>query len=103
MSKLLDIDVYRSIGITILVVLLFSCLPQSTTRQEFNREKTVITRYHVYENKRELQKVTGKKSGQAVWSPNDQICDVYLVRWDFESTGHEIHHCLYGSFHKEKH
>lgn len=26
-------------------------------------------------------------------------CEIYVVRWDFETIGHELTHCMHGSFH----
>lgn len=43
--------------------------------------------------------------GFAVWSPNDLKCDIYYVtpkyvdRVPMNTMGHELAHCIYGSFH----
>lgn len=27
------------------------------------------------------------------------FCRIYVLKWDFDTTGHELHHCMTGSFH----
>lgn len=61
-------------------------------------EVTVIT----YKNKQEAMAALGGRRGMAVWSPNDNKCTIHFVAGDMETAGHELHHCLYGSFHLEE-
>lgn len=50
--------------------------------------------------------VSDNIAGFAVWSPNDLKCDIYYVapkyvdREPMATIGHEMSHCIYGSFHK---
>lgn len=65
-------------------------------------QKTEIElKINVYDTEEQLKREVGDKLGQAIWSPNDNKCEIWIVKWDMKTTGHELHHCMYGSFHKE--
>lgn len=87
---------------TVLLLSLFSCSKKEPVYvQEFDKPEIQL-RLHAYDSRRELEKVIGnERLAMAVWSPNDNICDVYFMRWDFESLGHEVTHCQHGTFHPE--
>jgi hypothetical protein len=81
-------------------LVLLGCDNAPERTKELNRS-VIELRVHSYPSKSELQKVIGKRTGMAKWSPNDNICDIYIVDWDFSTAGHELHHCMYGRFHAE--
>jgi len=60
-------------------------------------ELTVVTYHH----KDAIMRALEGRIGMAVWSPNDNKCEVHFVAGDMVTAGHELHHCLYGSFHEE--
>lgn len=62
-----------------------------------NIELTIIT----YKNVKEAAEALDGRRGMAVWSPNDNKCTVHFVAGDMYTAGHELHHCIYGSFHLE--
>jgi len=67
-------------------------------------QKTEIElKINVYDTEEQLQREVGDKIGQARWSPDDNKCEIWIVKWDMETAGHELHHCMFGSFHKEQH
>lgn len=79
-----------------------SCTPPTARLYELPiLNGTSVITFHEYKNKQQLQRVIGQKSGQAVWSPNDNKCDVYFVAGDFTTLGHEVYHCYKGAFHEE--
>jgi hypothetical protein len=82
------------------LLLLDGCDKYPKPNKELDR-KEIVLKVHSFSSKSELQRVIGKRSGMAKWSPDDNICDIYIVDWDFNTAGHELHHCMYGSFHAE--
>jgi hypothetical protein len=41
--------------------------------------------------------------GLSTWMVNENICNIFVImgEGEFETWGHELAHCLYGTFHKE--
>ncbi len=75
--------------------------PKPKYTQEFDRQEVQL-RLHAFDSRASLERIiTKKRKAMAVWSPDDNICDVYFMRWDFESLGHEVTHCQHGAFHPE--
>lgn len=48
-----------------------------------------------------LEKRIGKKSGEARWFVEDNVCSIDFKGNDYETAGHELRHCLDGAFHHE--
>lgn len=104
----------RGLLITLMsaVLLLAAC---SGEKQEPEYERTQIELHvHLFDTERELNDHVNKsykvspatRSGFAKWWKPDpkNECHVYLVRGlkaQERNYGHELQHCIYGSFHKE--
>lgn len=87
----------------IMLLLFVSCKPQHQKLYELPAINPVaeIT-FHEFNSRKELEAVIGShKLGQAVWSPQDNKCDVYFLAGDFQTLGHEVYHCYKGTFHEE--
>ena len=65
---------------------------------------------HAYKNRAELIRNTQEyhtqhERGLAVWNKSGGRCHIYVVRpkkvndKEFETWGHELAHCVYGTFH----
>lgn len=63
--------------------------------------KTIELTIVIYSSEREAVQELDGRVGMAVWSPNDNKCTVHFAAGDMETAGHELHHCVYGSFHSE--
>lgn len=68
-----------------------------------NPERTEIQVFvHLYQDNVELQKVIGtRRYALSKWSPNDNRCDIWVKQGDTKSLGHEMQHCIFGSWHPE--
>ncbi len=94
-----------------LIVLIFLVGCSQEPKQDLNREGVeLLITVHVYDNKQELLEATKKynttkEAGLAVWNNIDNKCDIYVVRPksrnsnEHQTWGHELSHCVYGSFH----
>ena len=65
---------------------------------------------HTYKNRKALIEATTKygtqdEIGLAVWNNKNNKCDIYVLEvksknsQQLETWGHELSHCVYGSFH----
>lgn len=102
----------RLLFISLIVLLLGSCLGE---KQEAEYERTKIELHvHLFDNKQKLSSYVNEnfevvevtRSGFARWWKDDpkNECHIYVVRGlsrEENSYGHELQHCIYGSFHKE--
>jgi len=97
-----------------LFVFLVSCTPNNNKMlKDFNREGQVLQiTVHVYKNQKNLLKATKKYNstnqiGLAVWNNKDNNCDIFVIKPSGiksnqdETWGHELRHCVYGTYHKE--
>ena len=101
------------------LLLLTSCEKPTPIDKEFDKtgESLVITVY-TYKNEQQLTRALIAKNeelntetpypdklreGWAAW--NKYSCDIHILEprhmRDFETLGHEMAHCLYGTYHKE--
>lgn len=95
----------------IVVLALFICGCSSTGFNPSMERNEVVIKYHIFKTQQELNSAAkmpnNSLQGQAVYSPNDNICDVYLTTERapkassafMKLLGHEVMHCLYGDFH----
>lgn len=92
--------------ITCTTLIISGCKGQVIDK-EFNREGEKLTVTVIYSNK--IEEVAWKYEkglmGQALYSPNDNICDIIInskiSKSEQQKTlGHEVMHCLYGDYHK---
>jgi hypothetical protein len=89
-------------ALSLSLVSLYGCEPVPSRFASMPIERPVVElHYHEFKTLSELQSVIGNRTGKAVWSPNDNRCDIYFVAGDFETIGHEAYHCFKGSFHEE--
>jgi len=80
---------------------------------DFDKEsQELLITVHVYKNQKSLIKGTAKYNtkhqvGLTVWNNIDNKCDIHVIRpkniesLHDETWGHELRHCVYGTFHKE--
>lgn len=112
------IDLIKHVTLTIILPLviiltIIGCSesePKVKPQRNYEGKPLVIT-VHAFDSKKKLIKATKDygtvhQAGLAVWSPDDNKCDVYVLRSKkadsnrYNTWGHELGHCLYGSFHK---
>lgn len=92
------------LAVLIVTSLLLVRCSDSTSYKHYNLpaiNPTAEITFHEYKNIHEFQKEHGNRTGKAVWSPNDNRCDVYFVAGDLSTLGHEAYHCFKGAFHEE--
>lgn len=78
---------------------LIACMENSP---KFNKTTKVIELHvQTYATRAEALKSLEGRRGIAIWSPGDNKCEISFVAGDMETAGHELHHCIYGSFHPE--
>lgn len=82
----------------------------SFIKPEFVKDEMVI-RVHVFDNKKDLHEAIQKYNpkdlqwvaGLSVFSPDDNRCDIYVLKIrkesDLDTWGHELAHCKYGRWH----
>jgi hypothetical protein len=97
----------------VLILSLVSC-GKPPLQEDLNREnQTLQIRFISFSNEQQL--IEGLRSkgynvpnallGFSIWSPNDNQCTVYHVTPKYtddermNTLGHEVAHCIYGSFH----
>lgn len=85
---------------------LVGCDQRSTYEQKLDTavpERTeILVKVHLYQSSAELEKVAGThRFAMSKWSPNDNICDIWVKQGDTKSLGHEMQHCIFGSWHPE--
>jgi hypothetical protein len=96
-----------------LVVSLISC-GKPPMEKDLNRENEILE-IHFHAFKDEKSMITHLRNegydtpdnllGFSIWSPQDNNCDVYYVTprgvddRNMLTLGHEVAHCIYGSFH----
>lgn len=103
-----------------ILILLFGCDQGGEVNKDFDRtgasQKITV---HVYETKSEMQKakadaVNSRKEpallGWSEWSPSEPEwgCHIHVVKLkgdkdtsQMKTWGHELAHCMYGSYHAE--
>lgn len=99
-------------AILFLCLIASGCAGNPVIKKEFDREGEVLNvTIKTYQGERRFKNAvrnyTRGKSGEAVYSPDDNVCEISLVRdlnikvdEDFTSAlGHELMHCLYGDYH----
>lgn len=97
--------------ILILAMYLSACSdepkPKYTTQFDDISINLVVNSYDSYRELREalesedVDVLPGHKGYAYVKRVNGiNRCTIYVVKWDFKTTGHELHHCMTGSFHK---
>lgn len=86
------------------LVILSACSEQID--KEFNREgeKLSITTIFSDNMKRDVWKYDEGIMGQALYSPNDNVCEIIIssklsIGEQQKTLGHELMHCLYGDYH----
>lgn len=92
------------------LVTTFSLLTLACSEQvdkEFNREgeQLSITTTFSDNMKRDVWKHEEGIMGQALYSPNDNVCEIIIssklsIGEQQKTLGHELMHCLYGDYHK---
>jgi hypothetical protein len=102
------------LGFAIAAFLIVACgerKPNIVKQLDREGKPTIVT-VHFYENERELKQAMQRYNppeglqGMAIWSESDAVCTIHTLavkRVDDEATrtlGHEMLHCIYGSFHK---
>lgn len=100
----------------IFVLFLLSCGDdKKSLLEDFNKEKQeLVITVKAFDNQRALLKAIksdgfGEKNrlGMTVWNNIDNECVIYVIRPKhqdsarFTTWGHELGHCVYGTFHKE--
>lgn len=82
---------------------------------DFDRsgQQLLITIYYA-KNKQQLDQLVmqhkkrqldPRQSGAAYWSNSDNVCQVFVIKpkrdaaYEMAPVGHEVHHCVTGSFH----
>ena len=102
----------KTLIILMITLMIISCSDSSKNiSKEFNKEKkplsiTVITMKSTNEMRRKVWKYKEGIQGQALYSPNDNRCEIIIYepkKVDDEATltlGHELMHCLYGDYHE---
>lgn len=87
----------------ILLLVFVGCKPKTQQLYEMPAINPVAeVTFHEFKTRKELEAVIGShRLGKAVWSPQDNKCDVYFLAGDFATLGHEVYHCYKGSFHEE--
>ena len=105
--------------ITILLSIIAGCNPAPNIDKSFDRSGQVMEIVvHTHTSQKVMYDAlylrTGinyKESGLqglAIWSNSDNLCEVYIVEpkrindINSNTLGHEMLHCLYGTYHKEK-
>lgn len=96
------------------IIALTSCIDNKTpVLEDFNREGEVLNiTVKVYSDQKALLKSTEAYNtttqvGLTVWSNSDNNCTIHVIKSDYikskqdETWGHELRHCVYGTFHKE--
>lgn len=91
---------------------LFSCTDSNKImKEDFDRtgqELRIVV--HTYPNQKALIRATSKygstyEVGMAVWSKSDNLCEIHVIEAryqedkQFETWGHELAHCVHGTFH----
>lgn len=96
---------YKSLGIVLSLSLLSACT--DPVDKEFNREgeQLSITTTFSENMKRDVWKYEEGIMGQALYSPNDNVCNIIIsdklsTSEQQRTLGHEVMHCLYGDYHK---
>lgn len=101
-----------------LMLLTFSMLAitcNAATPTEFDRSgQQLLITIHYAKDKHQLDQLVMQikkfqmdeaQSGAAFWSPNDNICEVFVIRprphraYEMATLGHEVYHCTNGKFH----
>lgn len=96
----------RKLAALALALALVGCDQRSTYEKSLETAKPERTEIqvvvHLYQNTAELEKVVGThRFAMSKWSPNDNRCDIYVKQGDTKSLGHEMQHCIFGSWHPE--
>lgn len=97
---------------TVCVFFIYGCSEGTVNNEvkgDLNRVDTPLEiTVHVFDNQYALKKATEKykttkQVGFTVWTLTDNTCHIYVVkgRKQFETWGHELAHCVYGTFHEE--
>lgn len=94
----------------LILILTFLILPISAICNEFKQIDLTVT---IFKNENRMKKAikqrgkefNGDIKGFAIFSPNDNKCEVFVLFSERERLfeqilGHEIRHCIYGNFHK---
>lgn len=103
---------------TALTVILSACLTfgiGAVAASEFDRSgQPLLITIHYAKDKHQLDRIVmdikkfqmdEAQSGAAFWSPNDNICEVFVIRprpnraYEMATLGHEVYHCTNGKFH----
>lgn len=97
----------------LLGLILISCTGKTPVLGDFNKEGQVLNiTVKVYSNQKALLKATEKYNttkqvGLAVWNNSNNDCTIHVIEANYikskqdKTWGHELRHCVYGSFHKE--
>lgn len=96
---------YKYLVLTLSLTVISACT--DSIDKEFNREgeQLSITTTFSENMKRDVWKYEDGIMGQALYSPNDNVCEIIisskLSKGEQQKTlGHEVMHCLYGDYHK---
>jgi len=91
--------------ILIPLILISACSEQID--KEFNREgeRLSVTVELSGNMKRDAFEYHDNLMGQALYSPDDNLCDIVVdsklsISEQQKTLGHELMHCLYGNYHK---
>jgi hypothetical protein len=99
--------------VIMIIGLLVGC-SKPPMKQDLNREnETLEIHFFTFSNELEMiedlrnkgYEVPNELLGFSVWSPQDNKCEVYHVTPKYtddirtKTLGHEVAHCIYGSFH----
>lgn len=102
------------IGLVVFALVLIACsdLGNSQVIKQLDREgQPVIVTVYFYDTQKELKQALQRYNpadglqGMAIWSESDNECTIHTLaikRVDDEATktlGHEMLHCIYGSYH----
>lgn len=87
-------------------LILFGCGPkpdyEAALKTAIPERTKIEVHVHLFQSVRDLEKVVGPtRHAMAKWSPNDNRCDIYIKQGDTKSLGHEMQHCIFGSWHPE--
>lgn len=101
----------RLIVIFWFTISVLSCSDVNKIKEDtYNSGKELRITVHTYKNREALIKATKKyktqdEVGLAVWNNKDNKCDIHVIEVksinssQFKTWGHELGHCVMGSFH----
>lgn len=117
-KEIIKFKIIAIIIIALVIILVGGCQDRGKPIQQtqYWESQPFTLTVHLYESSRQISREyhrlygdDGKERyGFAVWYPNDNECVIHTLelkyqneKFKMETTGHELYHCIYGSYHPE--